>query len=150
MQKIPKTECSRLPFMQTKLDKNMNRKLLLTILSGIIIVGITQLSFAEELEKVSHITVDKEQIKQPQSKYSGEQVTITGFIEEYARGDTVFILVIYPDGTQEEMQTHATKKGEIHTMIQVTNDSQIGIHNIILKYHDTEIASTTLEILERQ
>ncbi|MBS3922412.1 MAG: hypothetical protein KGZ37_04595 [Nitrosarchaeum sp.] len=136
--------------MQTKLDKNMNRKLLLTILSGIIIVGITQLSFAEELEKVSYITVDKEQIKQPQSKYSGEQVTITGFIEEYARGDTVFILVIYPDGTQEEMQTHATKKGEIHTMIQVTNDSQIGVHNIILKYHDTEIASTTLEILERQ
>lgn len=149
MQKIPKTECLRLPFMQTKLDRNMNKKLSLTILSGIIIVGITQLSFAEELEKVSYITVDKEQIKQPQSKYSGEQVTITGFIEEYARGDTVFILVTYPDGTQEEMQTHATKKGELYTMIQVTSDSQIGVHNIILKYHDTEIASTTLEILEQ-
>ena len=128
----------------------MNKKLLLTILSGIIIIGITQLVFAEELEKVSYITIDKEQIKQPQSKYSGEQVTITGFIEEYTRGDTVFILITYPDNTQEEMQTHATKKGEIHTMIQVTSDSQIGVHNIILKYHDTEIASTTLEILEHQ
>lgn len=128
----------------------MNKKFLLTILSGIIIIGITQLVFAEELEKVSYITIDKEQIKQPQSKYSGEQVTITGFIEEYTRGDTVFILIIYPDNTQEEMQTHATKKGEIHTMIQVTSDSQIGVHNIILKYHDIEIASTTLEILEHQ
>lgn len=128
----------------------MNKKFLLTILSGIIIIGITQLVFAEELEKASYITIDKEQIKQPQSKYSGEQVTITGFIEEYTRGDTVFILIIYPDNTQEEMQTHATKKGEIHTMIQVTSDSQIGVHNIILKYHDIEIASTTLEILEHQ
>lgn len=128
----------------------MNKKLLLTILSGIIIVGISQLAFAEELEKVSYITVDKEQIKQPQSKYNGEQVTITGFIKEYTRGDTVFIVLIYPDGTQEEMQTRATKKGEIHTMIQVTSDSQIGVHNIILKYHDIEIASTTLEILEHQ
>lgn len=136
--------------MQTKLDKNMNKKVLLPILSGIIIVGITQLAFAEELEKASYITVEKEQLKQPQSKYSGEQVTITGFVEEYTRGDTVFIIIIYPDSTQEEMQTHATKKGDIHTMIQVTNDSQIGIHNIILKYHDIEIAATTLEILEHQ
>lgn len=128
----------------------MNKKVLLPILAGIIIVGISQLAFAEELEKVSHITVDKEQFKQPQSKYSGEQVTITGFIEEYTRGDTVFIVVIYPDGTQEEMQTHATKKGEVYTMIQVTSDSQIGVHNIILKYHDTEIASTTFEIIEHQ
>ncbi|MBS3926632.1 MAG: hypothetical protein KGZ34_08090 [Nitrosarchaeum sp.] len=136
--------------MQSKLDRVMNKKLLLPILSVIIIVGISQLAFAEELEKASYITVDKEQFKQPQSKYSGEQITITGFIEEYTRGDTVFIIVIYPDGTQEKMQTHATKKGEIHTMIQVTSDSQIGVHNIILKYRDIEMASTTLEILERQ
>lgn len=128
----------------------MNKKLLFPILSGIIIVGISQLAFAEELEKISYITVDKEQVKQPQSKYNGEQVTITGFIEEYARGDTVFIIFIYPDGTQEEIQTHATKKGEIYTIIQVTSDSQIGVHNIILKYRDIEMASTTLEILERQ
>jgi len=143
-------ECLHLPFMQTKPYKNMNQKLMLPILAGMIIVGISQLGFAEELEKVSYITVDKEQIEQPQSKYSGEQVTISGFVENYTRGDTVFIGIIYPDGTQDEMQTHATKKGEVYTLVQVTNDSQIGIHKIILKYHDVEIASTILEILEHQ
>ena len=143
-------ECLHLPFMQTKPYKNMNQKLMLPILAGMIIVGISQLGFAEELEKVSYITVDKERIEQPQSKYSGEQVTISGFVENYTRGDTVFIGVIYPDGTQDEMQTHATKKGEVYTLVQITNDSQIGIHKIILKYHDVEIASTILEILEHQ
>ena len=143
-------ECLHLPFMQTKPYKNMNQKLMLPILAGMVIVGISQLVFAEELEKVSYVTVDKEQIEQPQSKYSGEQVIISGFVENYTRGDTVFIGVIYPDGTQDEMQTHATKKGDVYTLVQVTNDSQIGIHKIILKYHDVEIASTILEILEHQ
>jgi len=143
-------ECLHLPFMQTKPYKNMNQKLMLPILAGMVIVGISQLVFAEELEKVSYVTVDKEQIEQPQSKYSGEQVIISGFVENYTRGDTVFIGVIYPDGTQDEMQTHATKKGEVYTLVQITNDSQIGIHKIILKYHDVEIASTILEILEHQ
>ena len=127
----------------------MNKKIMLSALVVIIVVGISQFVFAEEIEKTSYIIVDKEQFEQPQSKYNTQEITILGYVENYARGDAVIIQVIYPDGTQDEMSTHATKKGEIYTLIQITNDSQIGIHKIILNYNGSELASTTFEILER-
>lgn len=128
----------------------MNAKMMLPVLAGLIIVGISQFAFAEESEKVPYVAVDKEQFEQPQSRYNLQEVTITGYVENYSRGDIVTIEVVHPDETQEELQTHATKKGEIYILFQINGDSQIGIYKVILKYNGVELASTSFEILENK
>jgi len=120
------------------------------VLLGILVIGITQFGYAEEIEESSYIAVDIEEFEQPQSKYNYEEITIIGHIEDYSRGDKVTILIINPDKTEEEIGTYASKKGDIYTMIHVTIDSQIGVHEVILTYQGMEIASTSFEILENQ
>lgn len=120
------------------------------MLLGILVIGVTQHAFAEELEKVTFIAVDEEKFEQPQSKYNYQEITIIGYIEEYARGSQVTITIINPDETEEVISTYASKKGQIYTLLHVTDDSQIGAHNMILKYEGLEIASTSFEILEPQ
>jgi len=127
----------------------MHRKIILSMLIGILVVGITQFVFAEELEKTTFIAVNKEQFEQPQSKYNSEQITISGYVDEYARGDKIIVMIIHPDQSQDEIQTHATKNGEIYTLLDITNDSQIGVHQVILKYRDMEVATTSFEITEK-
>lgn len=128
----------------------MHRKIILPMLIGVLVIGITQFAFAEELEKITFIAVNKEQFEQPQSKYDYQEITITGHIENYVRGEMVNVKIIHPDGSQDELQTHATKKGEIYTLFQIKDDSQVGVHTVILKYNDADIASTSFEILENQ
>jgi len=127
----------------------MHKKVILPIIIGVLVVGITQFVFAEELEKTTFIAVDKERLQQPQSKYNSEQIIISGHLEDYTRGDDVFVIIIHPDQSQNEIQTHATKKGEIYTLFDISNDSQIGVHQVILKYRDMELASTSFEIIEK-
>lgn len=120
------------------------------MLAGILGICVTQFAFAEELEKVTYIAVDKEQFEQPQSKYNYQEITILGYVENYTRGDKVTVEIIYPDEFQEEINTYATKKGEVYTLFHITNDSQTGIYKVILKYNGVELASTSFEILENQ
>ena len=127
----------------------MQIKIILPILIGILVAGVTQIVF-EELEKATYIAVDKEQFEQPQSKYNYQQITIIGYVENYTRGDMINIGIIYPDESQEEINTYGTKKGEINTLFQINVDSQIGIHKVVLKYNGLELASTSFEVLENQ
>jgi hypothetical protein len=128
----------------------MYRKIILPMLIGILVISITQFVFAEEFEKTTFIGVNKEQFEQPQSKYDYQEITITGYIENYIRGEMVIVKIIHPDGSQDELQTHATKKGEIYTLFQIKDDSQVGVHTVILKYNDVERTTTSFEILEKQ
>ena len=126
----------------------MNNKVILPMLLGILIIGITQLASAEESEKVNFISVSAEEFDQPKSKYNYQEIVFFGFIEDYSRGQEVTINIISPDNSEEEINTYASKKGEIYTLLHITGDSQIGVHQVILKYQNIEIASTSFEILE--
>ncbi len=128
----------------------MHSKVILPVLLGILIIGITQFAFAEELEKVSFIAVDEEKFEQPQSRYNYHEITIIGYIEDYTRGAKVIITITNPDGTEDELRTIASKKGNLYTLLHITNDSQIGIHQLTLTFHDEVKASTTFEILENK
>ena len=125
----------------------MQLSVVLPILLGIMIVGLIQFSYAEE-EKTTFIAVDEEQFKQPQSKYNYQEITIIGYVEDYSRGQKVTIVISNPDESEQEMEIFASKKGEVYTLLHVTNDSQIGIHDVTMIYGGVEIASTSFEILE--
>lgn len=128
----------------------MNNKLILPVLLGIIAVSITQISFAEEIESFSFIMSDTEQIEQPSSRYNSEQIALYGYVDNYTRGLEVGINLTHPDGVIEELNTYATKDGEIYMIIQVNGESQIGVHQITLNYEGVELASTTFEVLEKK
>jgi len=128
----------------------MYNKTIFSILVGILVIGITQISFAEDYQKTSSIAVDEEKFEQPSSKYNYQQITITGNIVDYSRGQNVTIIIIDPNESEEIISTFASKKGDVYTLLHITEDSQIGTHQVILKYVGEEIASTSFEILENQ
>lgn len=126
----------------------MQSKIVLSALLAILVVGISQFAFAEELEKTTYVAVDEEKFQQPSSKYNYQEIVFWGFVEDYSRGEQVTITIISPDESENEINTYASKKGEIYTIMHITNDSQIGVHQVILQYKNVEIASTIFEILE--
>ena len=125
----------------------MQSKSILPVLLGIFIVGTLQFAFADEVETETFVAVDVEEFEQPQSKYKYQEVTIFGHVGDYFRGDEVTITIIYPDETEEEINTYASKKGDIYTLLHITHDSQIGTHFVYLDY-GLDITYTTFEILE--
>jgi hypothetical protein len=126
----------------------MQNRIIFSVLLGILVVGFSQFVFAEEIEKTTYIAIDEEKFEQPKSKYNYQEVVFLGFVENYARGDQVTISISSPDGSQNEINTYASKKGDIYTILHITQDSQIGVHQVSLVYQGAEIATTTFEILE--
>ena len=61
----------------------------------------------------------------------------------------ITITIVYPDETELEINTFASKKGDIYTLLHITHDSQIGTHMLFLEY-EGEKASTSFEILENK
>jgi hypothetical protein len=123
-------------------------KIIFSVLVGVLVIGLTQTSISEESNETSRISVDIEEFQQPTSKYDSQQIRIVGHIADYSRGENVSIIMIKPNDAQEEINTFASKKGNFQTFIQITQDSQIGIHELILNYHGEEIAFTLFNILE--
>ena len=126
----------------------MHSKILFSMLLGILAVGITEATFAEE-EETTFITVDEERFEQPKSMNNYQEITIIGHVQEYMRGDNIILTIIYPDESEEELNTYASKKGDIYTLIHITQDSQIGTHMIFLDY-GMDLAYTSFEILESE
>ncbi len=116
----------------------------------VLVIGVTQFAFAEESETKTYIAVYKEEIDLPKSTYDPEEIIITGYIKDYLRGGEVTIIIISPDKSEENVNTYASKRGDIYTLFQITKDSQFGIHQVILKYDGVEIASTSFEILDNR
>lgn len=128
----------------------LKKKIIFTILVGVLVIGLTQASLSEESKETSRISVDAgdEEFQQPSSKYDPKQIRITGHIADYSRGENVSIVMIKPNGVEEEINTYASKKGNFQTFTVITHESQIGIHELILVYHGEERAFTLFNVLE--
>lgn len=126
----------------------MQCKVILPILLAITVIGISQSAFAEEGIE-TYIAIDNEEFVQPDSKHNYQEIRIIGHVQEYFRGDNITLTIIYPDESEEELNTYATKKGDIYTLIHITQDSQIGTHMIFLDY-GMDIAYTSFKILESE
>lgn len=126
----------------------MQSKIMFSVLLGILVVGVSHFAFAEEPNTASYITVDEEKFEQPKSKHSSQEIVFLGFVEDYSRGEQITITIISPDKSENEINSYASKNGDIYTLLYITNESQIGVHQVNLSYHGVEIASTSFEILE--
>lgn len=124
----------------------MLNEITLSIVVGILIIGGIQ--HAEAIQETSRIAVDEKKFQQPTSKYDHQQITITGHIADYSRGEDVSIVIVNPNESEKEVNTFATKNGDIYTLIQITDDAQIGIHELILIHKGEEVASISFEIIE--
>lgn len=128
----------------------MHNKVILSMVLGVLVIGITQFSFAEVYQETASIVVDVEEFEQPTSKYDYQEITIVGNIPDYSRGQNVTLIIIDPNGSEEEINIFASKKGDIYTLLHITWDSKVGVHEVILKYEDEEVAYASFEILESQ
>ena len=128
----------------------MFSKAVLPILFGVLVLGFVQYGYSEEIEEITFITVDEAEFEQPQSRYSYQEIVISGHIEDYNRGQPISFVINFPDESQYKINTYATKSGDIYTPYHITNDSQIGVHDILLIINDELHATTSFEILENQ
>lgn len=128
----------------------MHSKVILPMLLVIFVIGVTQFAFAEESVTRTYVAVSEEKIDRPKSTYDPEEIIITGYIKDYLRGGEVKIIIISPDKSEENVNTYASKRGDIYTLYQITKETQFGIHQVILKYNGAEIASTSFEILDNR
>ncbi len=103
-------------------------------------------AYAEELDE-EYIRVDLEKFVKPESVRNYQEITITGHVNGYVRGDNIVITIMTPDSSEEEISTYATRDGDVYTLLHMTGESQIGNYKVILKYDDTERASTEFEII---
>ncbi|HEY5735960.1 MAG TPA: hypothetical protein VIS47_05305 [Nitrosopumilus sp.] len=126
----------------------MQSKIVLSVLLGVLVIGISQVVFAAESQTASYITVDEEKFEQPKSKYNYHEIVFVGFVEDYSRGEQITITIISPDESENEINSYASKNGDVYTLLHITNESQVGVHHVNLSYHGVQIASTTFEILE--
>ena len=126
----------------------MKKKIAFSILAGVLVIGLTQISISEETKENSRIYVDLEEFQQPTSKYDPQQIKIFGHVADYSRGDNVQIIIREPNGGEEEINTFASKKGNFQTLTKITYESQVGIHELILIYQGEERAFTLFKILE--
>src|SRR3989304_4109997 len=81
-------------------------------------------------------------IVKPESARDYQEITITGHVNGYTRGDNIVITIISPDKSEEEISTYASRDGDVYTLLHMTEESQIGNYKMILKYDGTERAST--------
>jgi hypothetical protein len=128
-----------------------NSKIILPVLFGLVLLGISGLTnnvFGEIEEDEEFITADFDEIIKPQSVSKYQEITLIGHVNGYSRGDNISLLIINPDGTEEEMSTYASKKGNVYTLLHMTEKSQIGVYEIIMIYDDIERASTTFKMIE--
>jgi hypothetical protein len=116
----------------------------LSVLLGIIAIG--NYAYAEQTDK-EFIAIDIEKFEKPESSRVNQEIKITGHVNGYMRGDNITISVIAPDSSEQEISTYASKDGYVFTLLHMTVESQIGNYKIILKYDDTERASTQFEII---
>jgi len=116
----------------------------LSILFGVIMIG--NYAYAEELDE--YIRIDLEKFVKPESARDYQEITITGHVNGYTRGDNIVITIISPDKSEEEISTYASRDGDVYTLLHMTEESQIGNYKMILKYDGTERASTEFEIME--
>jgi len=63
---------------------------------------------------------------------------IFGYTEDCSKGDQTTFVMISHDESQAEITTYAARNGEIYTPYNIIDDSQIGIHQLVLKYQDEE------------
>lgn len=102
-------------------------------------------AYAEELDE--YIGIDLEKFVKPESARDYQEITITGHVNGYTRGDNIVITIISPDKSEEEISTYASRDGDVYTLLHMTEESQIGNYKMILKYDDIERASTEFEIM---
>ena len=126
----------------------MQNKIIFSALLVVLVAGVSQFALTAASQDTSYIAVDEEKFDQPKSKYSYQEIVFLGFVEDYSRGEKITITIISPDGSKNEINSYASKNGVIYTLLHITHESQIGIHKVNLRYHGTEIASTTFEIVE--
>lgn len=125
----------------------MHSKTIFSVLLGILAVGLTHTGFAEEFDDTTFIVIDKQEFEQPESRHNVQEIKISGHVDDYFRGDVITIVIVYPDESEEEINIYGSKKGDIFTLLHITNESQIGTHMIFLDY-GADLAYTSFEILE--
>ncbi len=93
---------------------------------GVLVIGITQFSFAEDSKTTSHITVDMGMLEQPTSKYDSQKITITGSMGDYIRGKNITIVIVNSYEEETEINSLSSKKGKIHAFFEITENSHVG------------------------
>jgi len=98
------------------------------------IITSTGLKVVEEI-KTKYMNLNARDFELPKARGLTTEVTISGTVENYVRGEVISIVIEKPDGTIDEQQVLASD-GNYVTQYYLHNDHPLGEYKIITKYKE--------------
>lgn len=103
------------------------------------------LAFSEVTE--NSITLSSHEIKKPEYSTGFEQLTITGNIQGYERGDSIHLFILSPSGDIKKFNAVGTKDGDYFIAIYIDSQFELGEYNMTLAYKNTQISSEVFSVI---
>jgi len=130
--------------MQTASDKSI---IVFTLILVLAIIGSSFTSvFASTGSSTNYgsLNIDKDIVSI--SEFEPTIIQISGTIEDYLQGQRIFLEMIKPDNTFEEMQTQANKDGDFSIPLYLDSNWVAGNYQLSATYLDNEIGSASFLI----
>ena len=96
-----------------------------------------------------YLKLNANKFVKPYSVTATNEIEISGFVEDFRDGSSIFMEIIKPDGIIEE-QKLVGAKGNFLTKYYLDLDSPVGVYKIIINYQEIEVDSKEFEVTNYQ
>jgi len=134
-------------FLNTKRTTSDNSVIVFTFILVLVIIGSSFISVPASTGSSTNygsLNIDKATVSI--SEFEPTIIQISGTIEDYLQGQRIFLEMIKPDDTSEEIQTIANKDGVFSIPLYLDSNWMAGNYQLSATYLDNEIGSASFLI----
>ena len=134
-------------FLNTKRTTSDNSVIVFTFILVLVIIGSSFISVSASTGSSTNygsLNIDKATVSI--SEFEPTIIQISGTIEDYLQGQRIFLEMIKPDDTSEEIQTIANKDGVFSIPLYLDSNWMAGNYQLSATYLDNEIGSASFLI----
>ena len=95
------------------------------------------------------LTLNAEKFVLPKYKETTD-VVLTGKLDDYKQGTQIFLTLVGPDQSSEQLSVYATKKGEYNAAVTLHHYSLSGIYTITVDYFGSPVGLISFEVIKNQ
>ncbi|MHA7734027.1 hypothetical protein [Nitrosopumilus sp. S6] len=94
------------------------------------------------------VVLSSYEIKKPQHMTGTVPLTVTGYIQDYERGDTINLFITAPSGEIKEYHSSGTKDGHYFITIYIDAQFELGEHQLVSTYKNESSSIVSFNIIE--
>ena len=144
---MQKTRRSPMTFLNTRRIASDNSAIVFTFIFTLAIIGSSLVSVSASTGSSTNfgsLNIDKDTVSI--SEFEPTIIQISGTVQDYLQGHRIFLEMIKPDNTSEEMQTIANKDGVFSIPLYLDSNWVAGNYQLSATFRDNEIGSASFLI----